>query len=65
MIDYKKNRKSEIFHIIWYRDNEKGRRTREINSRIVMAKAAFNKLSWTDLVKNELLKKVKEERNIS
>ena len=31
-----------------------------------MAKAAFNTISWTDLVKNEeLLKRVKEERNIS
>jgi len=31
-----------------------------------MVKAAFNKNSWTDLVKKgELLKKVKEERNFS
>jgi hypothetical protein len=33
---------------------------------MVMIKVAFNNISWTDLVKNEeLLKRVKEERNIS
>jgi hypothetical protein len=29
-----------------------------------MAKAAFKKIVWTDRMKNELLKRVKEERNI-